>query len=60
MRLETKEETPRAARPPGPLLRNFDALPLIKERSGAPKLKITPMRIHELEMEAEMGRHEGV
>jgi hypothetical protein len=58
LRLEMKEEAPSVAGSPRPLLRNFEALPLIKRRSGAPKLKINSGRIHELEMEAEMQRYE--
>jgi hypothetical protein len=58
LRLEMKEEAPPDAGSAAPLLREFDALPLIKRRSGTPRLKVTPARIHELEMEAEMERHE--
>ena len=58
LRLAMKEATPPDSGPAAPLLRKFDVLPLIKRRSGAPRLKVTPTRIHELEMEAEMERHE--
>lgn len=40
-----------------PLVRDFDELPLIRGKPGAPELKVTPQRIHELEMEAELERH---
>lgn len=40
-----------------PLVRDFDELPLIRGKRGAPRLKVTPQRIHELEMEAELERH---
>ena len=58
LRLGMKQEAKPAAGTPVPLLRNFDELPIIKGRPGAPKLKVTPERIHELEMEAELKRHE--
>ncbi len=58
LRLGMKEEAKRASGVTEPLLRNFDNLPLIKGRKGAHKLNVTPKRIHELEMEAEMERHE--
>jgi hypothetical protein len=40
-----------------PLVRNFRELPLIRAKPGAPKLQVTPQRIHALEMEAELERH---
>jgi hypothetical protein len=40
-----------------PLVRDFNELPLIRGKRGAPRLKVTPQRIHELEMEAELERH---
>ncbi|MDQ3565775.1 MAG: DUF2191 domain-containing protein [Pseudomonadota bacterium] len=58
LRLEMKEEARPAAGTPEPLLRSLDDLPLIKGRPGAPKLNVTPQRVHELEMEAELERHE--
>jgi hypothetical protein len=57
LRLGMKEAAKPVAETPGPLLRNFDNLPLIKGRKGAPKLGVTPKRIHALEMEAELERH---
>jgi hypothetical protein len=57
MRLEVKEGAKSAARTPGPLVGSPDEIPIIKGRPGAPKLNVTPQRIHELEMEAELERH---
>jgi hypothetical protein len=58
LRLGIREEAKPAAGAPALLLKNLDELPLIKCRRGTRKLNVTPMRIHELEMEAEAGRHE--
>jgi hypothetical protein len=58
LRLGMKQEAKAAAGAPPPLLRNFDDLPIIKGRPGAAKLKVTPERIHDLEIEAELERHE--
>jgi hypothetical protein len=58
LRLAMKEEAPSADDRRKPLVRNLDALPLIKRRRGEPKLQISSERIHELEMDAEMERHE--
>lgn len=41
-----------------PLVRDFDELPLIRGKRGAPQVTVTPQRIHELEMEAELERSE--
>jgi hypothetical protein len=57
-RLGMKEAEPPAARTPGPLLRSLDDLPFVKARPGIPRLNIPARRIHELEMEAELERHE--
>jgi hypothetical protein len=57
LRLGLKKEAKPATGTRGPLLPNFDNLPLIKARPGARKLKIPQGRIHELEMEAELERH---
>lgn len=57
LRLEMKEGTNPMAGATGPLVRSLDDLPFIPGRVGAAKLEVTPQRIHELEMEAEMARH---
>jgi hypothetical protein len=57
-RLGIKEAETPAARAPGPLLRSLDDLPFVKARPGTPSLNIPARRIHELEMEAELERHE--
>jgi len=57
LRLGTRE----AAAPigdPEPLLKDLGALPLVKRGRGAGRLKVTPKRVHELEMEAELARND--
>ena len=58
LRLAAGAQPAVAAEKPGPLVTSQDALPLIPAQPGAPKLDVTPERIHELELEAEMERHE--
>jgi hypothetical protein len=58
MALGAKKQSPPAARKPRPLLKNLDVLPVVGSKSRSHKLKITPARIHQLEMEAELKRHE--
>jgi hypothetical protein len=57
--LGTKKHLRPATRKPRPLLKSLDILPTAgsKPRSS-PKLKINAARIHELEMQAELKRHE--
>ena len=58
MRLRMKEGAKAMRGASDPLITNFDELPIIRAKQGAAKLDITPQRIHELEMEAEVTRHE--
>jgi hypothetical protein len=57
--LGTKKHLPPAARKPRPLLKSLAILPTAGSKSrSSSKLKINPARIHELEMQAELKRHE--
>jgi hypothetical protein len=58
MALGAKKQSTPAARKPRPLLKSLDVLPVVGSKSKSSKLKITPARIHELEMQAELKRHE--
>jgi len=48
----------RRASKPEPLVHDFNKLPLIEGKPGSPVLDLTAERIHELEMEAELERHD--
>lgn len=42
---------------PEPLVRSSDELPFVPREPGSPVLQVSPERIHELEMAAELERH---